>query len=169
MAAPPIWSKQTWPAWWLGSRAAPPLDKALYAFAQELGDAAVDEAIAPLILASRFGGSDLQHLLATAAANTRDQIALWQRTEVARARPRRDMRLVIAVTLAFTFGILVIGHGYFRPFGTPAGQIALLVVASLFAAGFAAMNRLSRPVPMPRLFDDSPVDTRQSTSQVAGK
>ena len=143
-----------------------PLDKALYAFAQELDDAAVDEAIAPLILASRFGGSDLQHLLATAAANTRDQIALWQRTEVARARPRRDMRLVIAVTLAFTFGILVIGHGYFRPFGTPGGQIALLVVASLFAAGFAAMNRLSRPVPMPRLFDDSPVDT--DTSQVAG-
>ncbi len=130
-----------------------PLDKALYAFAQELGDAAVDEAIAPLILASRFGGSDLQHLLGSAAANTRDQIALWQRTEVARARPRRDMRLVIAVTLAFTLGILVIGHGYFRPFGTPAGQIALLVVASLFAAGFAAMNRLSRPVPMPRLFD----------------
>jgi len=137
------------------------LDKALYAFAQELGDAAVDEAIAPLILASRFGGSDLQHLLATAAANTRDQIALWQRTEVARARPRRDMRLVIAVTLAFTFGILVIGHGYFRPFGTPAGQIALLVVASLFAAGFAAMNRLSRPVPMPRLFDgDARFDTK---------
>jgi Flp pilus assembly protein TadB len=130
-----------------------PLDQALYAFAQELGDAAVDEAIAPLILASRFGGSDLQHLLGSAAANTRDQIALWQRTEVARARPRRDMRLVIAVTLAFTLGILVIGHGYFRPFGTPAGQIALLVVASLFAAGFAAMNRLSRPVPMPRLFD----------------
>ena len=130
-----------------------PLDQALYAFAQELGDAAVDEAIAPLILASRFGGSDLQHLLGTAAANTRDQIALCQRTEVARARPRRDMRLVIAVTLAFTAGILVIGHGYFRPFGTPAGQIALLVVAALFAAGFAAMNRLSRPVPVPRLFD----------------
>ena len=130
-----------------------PLDKALVAFAQELDDAAVDEAIAPLILASRFGGSDLQHLLATAAANTRDQIALWQRTEVARARPRRDMRLVIAVTLAFTLGILIIGHGYFRPFGTAAGQMALGVVASLFAAGFAAMNRLSRPVPMPRLFD----------------
>ena len=37
-----------------------------------------------------------------AAANTRDQIALWQRTEVARAKPRRDMRLVIAVTLVFT-------------------------------------------------------------------
>ena len=124
----------------------------------ELGDAAVDEAIAPLILASRFGGSDLQSLLATAAANTRDQIALWQRTEVARAEPRRDMRLVIAVTLVFTLGMLIVGHGYFRPFGTPAGQIALLVVAGLFAAGFAAMNRLSRPEPMPRLFssEDAP-------------
>jgi tight adherence protein B len=136
------------------------LDKALVAFAQELDDAAVDEAIAPIVLASRFGGSDLQHLLATAAANTRDQIALWQRTEVARARPRRDMRLVIAVTLAFTLGILVIGHGYFRPFGTAGGQVALGVVASLFAAGFAAMNRLSLPVPMPRLFDGQrPLET----------
>jgi Flp pilus assembly protein TadB len=129
------------------------LDSALYAFAGELGDAAVDEAIAPLILASRFGGSDLQGLLATAAGNTRDQIALWQRIEIARAKPRRDMRLVIAVTLVFTLGVLLIGHGYFKPFGTPVGQIVLLAVAGLFASGFGAMNRLSRPQPMPRLFD----------------
>ncbi len=123
------------------------LDTALYAFADELGDAAADEAIAPLILAARFGGSDLGGLLASAATSTREQIALWQRTEVARSKPR------IAVTLVFTLGILVIGHGYFRPFGTPAGQVALLAAASLFACGFAAMNRLSRPQPMPRLFD----------------
>ncbi len=129
------------------------LDEAFYAFAADLGDAAADEAIAPLILAARFGGSDLQSLLGSAAKSTRDQIALWQRTEVARSKPRRDMRLVIAVTLVFTLGILVIGHGYFRPFGTPAGQVALLAAASLFACGFAAMNRLSRPVPMPRLFE----------------
>ena len=45
------------------------------------------------------------------------------------------MRLVIAVTLVFTLGILVIGHGYFKPFGTPVGQVALLAVASLFACG----------------------------------
>jgi tight adherence protein B len=132
------------------------LDAALYTFAGELADAAVDEAIAPIILASRFGGSDLQSLLATAAANTRAQIALWQRTEIARAKPRRDMRLVIAVTLVFTLGVLLIGHGYFKPFGTPVGQIVLLAVAGLFAAGFAAMNRLSRPQPMPRLFDSPP-------------
>jgi tight adherence protein B len=134
------------------------LDAALHAFAAELGDAAADEAIAPLILAARFGGSDLRGLLASAAANTREQIALWQRTEVARSKPRRDMRLVIAVTLIFTLGILVIGHGYFRPFGTPAGQVALLAAAGLFAGGFATMNRLSRPVPMPRLFESRPLE-----------
>ena len=110
---------------------------------------------------ARFGGSDLQHLLATAAANVRDQIALWQRTEVARARPRRDMRLVIAVTLAFTVGILVIGHGYFRPFGTPAGQIALLVVASLFDGGVHGHEPSVAPrYRCPRLFDGEPVDTK---------
>ena len=59
---------------------------------------------------------------------------------------------MIAVTLVFTLGVLLIGHGYFKPFGTPVGQIVLLAVAGLFAAGFAAMNRLSRPQPMPRLF-----------------
>ncbi len=144
------------------------LDAALYTFADELGDAAVDEAVAPLILASRFGGSDLQSLLATAAANTRDQIALWQRIEIARAKPRRDMRLVIAVTLVFTLGVLLVGHGYFKPFGTPIGQIVLLAVAGLFAAGFAAMNRLSRPQPMPRLFgtaagNPSSTDPRAAT------
>jgi Flp pilus assembly protein TadB len=148
-----------------------PLDAALFTFAGELGDAAVDEAIAPLILASRFGGSDLQSLLATAAANTRDQIALWQRTEIARAKPRRDMRLVIAVTLVFTVGVLLIGHGYFKPFGTPVGQIVLLAVAGLFAGGFAAMNRLSRPQPMPRLFDSpstAPSPSDQPGSAIRG-
>ena len=140
-----------------------PLDIALHAFALELGDAAVDEAIAPLILASRFGGSDLQGLLATAAANTRDQIAVWQRTEVARARPRRDMRLVMAVTLVFTLGVLLVGHGYFRPFDSPGGQLALLCVAGLFAAGFWSMNRLSRPAPMPRLFDSEATSGREGT------
>jgi tight adherence protein B len=140
-----------------------PLDQALHAFALELGDAAVDEAIAPLILASRFGGSDLQGLLATAAANTRDQIAVWQRTEVARARPRRDMRLVMAVTLVFTLGVLLVGHGYFRPFDSPGGQLALLCVAGLFAAGFWSMNRLSRPAPMPRLFDSEATSGREGT------
>jgi tight adherence protein B len=140
-----------------------PLDQALHAFALELGDAAVDEAVAPLILASRFGGSDLQSLLATAAANTRDQIAVWQRTEVARARPRRDMRLVMAVTLVFTLGVLLVGHGYFRPFDSPGGQLALLCVAGLFAAGFWSMNRLSRPAPMPRLFDSEATSGREGT------
>jgi hypothetical protein len=76
------------------------------------------------------------------------------------------MRLVIAVTLVFTVGVLLIGHGYFKPFGTPVGQIVLLAVAGLFAAGFAAMNRLSRPQPMPRLFD-SP-STAPSSSDRTG-
>ena len=52
------------------------LDTALYAFADELGDAAADEAIAPLILAARFGGSDLGGLLASAATSTRADRAL---------------------------------------------------------------------------------------------
>ena len=129
-----------------------PLDRAFAALASELADASADEAIAPLILAARFGGADLQNLLGTAAANTRDQLALVQRTEVARAKPRREMRLVVVVTLGFVLATLTIGHGYFTPFSTTTGQIVLVVIAGLFAVGFGTMNRLSRPQPSPRLF-----------------
>ena len=129
-----------------------PLDRAFAALASELADASADEAIAPLILASRFGGTDLQNLLGTAAANTREQLALVQRTEVARAKPRREMRLVVVVTLGFVLATLTIGHGYFAPFSTTVGQIVLLVIAALFAVGFASMHRLSRPQAMPRLY-----------------
>ncbi len=130
-----------------------PPDRAFAALASELADASADEAIAPLILAARFGGADLQNLLGTAAANTREQLALVQRTDVARAKPRREMRLVVVVTLGFVLATLTIGHGYFTPFSTTTGQIVLVVIAGLFAVGFGMMNRLSRPQPMPRLFE----------------
>jgi tight adherence protein B len=130
-----------------------PPDRAFAALASELADASADEAIAPLILAARFGGADLQNLLGTAAANTREQLALVQRTEVARAKPRREMRLVVVVTLGFVLATLTIGHGYFNPFSTTTGQIILVVIAGLFAVGFGMMNRLSRPQTMPRLFE----------------
>jgi Flp pilus assembly protein TadB len=129
-----------------------PLDRAFAALAAELADASADEAIAPLILAARFGGADLQNLLGTAATATREQLALVQRTEVARAQPRREMRLVVVVTLGFVLATVTIGHGYFKPFSTPTGQIVLLFIAGLFALGFATMSRLSQPQAMPRLF-----------------
>jgi Flp pilus assembly protein TadB len=130
-----------------------PPDQAFVALASELGDASADEAIAPLVLAARFGGADLANLLGTAAASTRDQLALVARTEVARAQPRREMRLVVVVTLGFVLVTLTIGHGYFTPFSTTTGQIVLVLIAGLFAVGFGTMNRLSRPPKMPRLFD----------------
>ena len=63
------------------------------------------------------------------------RLALVQRTEVARAQPRREMRLVVVVTLGFVLATLTIGHGYFKPFSTTTGQIVLLVIAGLFAGG----------------------------------
>jgi hypothetical protein len=47
---------------------------------------------------------------------------------------------------------VTIGHGYFKPFSSATGQIVLLLIAGLFALGFATMSRLSRPQEMPRLF-----------------
>ena len=129
-----------------------PVDRAFEQLAAELGDSAADEAIAPLILAARFGGTDLANLLGQAATNTRTHLALWQRTELARSKPRREMRIVLMVTLGFIGLAFTAGHSYMAAFGTFDGQIALLLIAGLFASGFAMMNRLSKPQQMPRLF-----------------
>jgi Flp pilus assembly protein TadB len=132
-------------------RAGVPFDQTFLALANELDDASADEAIAPLILASQFGGSDLQRLLDSAATNARDHLAIWQRTEMERAKPRREMRTIMIVTVAFVLLTLVIGHGYFKPFGTSTGQLMLVAMAGLFATGFAVMGKLAKPQPMPRI------------------
>ena len=125
---------------------------ALYAFTRaDFDDAAADEAIAPLIWPARFGGSDLGQTSwppLPPTPTSRSRCGRGQRTEVARAKPpSRDMRLVIALTLVFTLGVLdhrprllqAVRHprGPARPSGgRRAGD---------FAGGFWAMNRLSRP------------------------
>lgn len=126
--------------------------EALRLFADNLADGAADEAIAPLVLASRFGAGDLQPLLAAAAVHCRELVALGRRTDLARSRPRREMRIVAATTVGFVGLVLVVGGGYFHPFTTLVGQIVVLAIAALFAGGFAAMARLARPPVRPRLF-----------------
>jgi tight adherence protein B len=130
------------------------LDRALVALAHDFGDGAVDDVIAPLVLASRIGGPDLHAILSAAAVRTREQLAITLHAEVARAKPRREMRTIAIATVVLVVATMAIGHKYFAPFATPIGQVVLVGIAMLFAAGFMMMNRLARPTPSPRLFEE---------------
>ncbi len=46
--------------------------------------------------------------------------------------------------------LVVVGRDYLAPYRTALGQVVLVVVAVLWAAGFGAMARLARPEPVER-------------------
>ncbi len=125
---------------------------ALSSFAAGMDGAGADEAVAPLIAAARFGGGEMARVLAQAARSTRDQISMMERVELARERPRRELRIVLVVTAGFILAAMLFGHSYFKPFTSASGQLFMLLAAGLFVSGFVLMNRMSRPQPLPRLF-----------------
>jgi tight adherence protein B len=51
---------------------------------------------------------------------------------------------VVITAVALACGLVVLNHGYLAPYGHPAGQLVLLAVGGLFAAGLWWLQRLAR-------------------------
>jgi tight adherence protein B len=75
------------------------------------------------------------------------------RIETSRASARSGVRSVIVFSLGFVVLLLVIARTYLAPFGTGLGQVVLLLVGVLYAAGIYAMVRLVRPPAAVRLLE----------------
>ena len=129
-------------------RARAPMDEALAGLATELDDPSADLVIAALILNVRRRGDRLAEVLTGLATAAREELDLRRRISAGRAGLRRGVQIVVVLTLVFAAFLVVFGGAYVKPYGTPAGQVALTVVAGLFAAGFWWMRRLSAAEPM---------------------
>jgi hypothetical protein len=79
--------------------------------------------------------------LATAA---REEARMLRRQEVARERPRSEMRQVALISAGTVLTLTVIGKDYLAAYDSAAGQLVLLVVAGCWGVGFSAMARLGR-------------------------
>ncbi len=120
-----------------------PLPTALQLFADELDDASADLIIAALMLNARLRGPGLREVLGSLAKSSREELEMRRRINSQRASTRRSVQIVVGVTVAFVLGLAIFNGGYVEPYGTPAGQMVLLVVLGFFAAGFAWMRRLA--------------------------
>jgi hypothetical protein len=47
------------------------------------------------------------------------------------------------VTVAFVLGLSLFNKKYVAPYSTPVGQVVLLIILGLFAAGFVWLRRLA--------------------------
>jgi tight adherence protein B len=133
------------------------LGPSLRAFAEELADPTADLVVAALLLAGEHQAGRLGDLLGGLAASARDQATMRLRVEAGRARTRTSVRVIVGVTAGLALFLAVLNHGYLAPYSTPTGQLVLLVVGALFAAGFAWLAKMTRPSRPARLLRADPV------------
>ncbi|WP_039796146.1 type II secretion system F family protein [Amycolatopsis alba] len=122
-----------------GQRLAP----ALRALARELDDPTADLVLAALVLAAEHQARQLGDLLGSLATTAREQAAMRMRVETGRARTRTSVRVIVATTLGFAIGVVVLNRAYLDVYNTATGQLVLLLIGSLFAAGFAWLARIA--------------------------
>jgi Flp pilus assembly protein TadB len=66
------------------------------------------------------------------------------RVEASRASARSGVRMVICFSLGFVALLTIAARSYLAPFGSVNGQIVLVLVGILYAAGLTLMVRLVR-------------------------
>lgn len=120
------------------------LADALGGLADDLNDPTADLVISALVLASQHQARQLADLLGELATEAREQVSMRLRVESGRARTRTSVRVIVATTLIFAAGLVVLNRGYLDPYDSAFGQIMLLVVGGLFALAFAWLAKIAR-------------------------
>ncbi|NUP48411.1 MAG: type II secretion system protein [Catenulispora sp.] len=124
-------------------RARMPLPQALEYFADDMDDASADLVIAALILNARLRGPGLREVLGALAQSSREEVDMRQRVMAQRSSTRRSVQIVVAVSVAVVLGLAVFNKSFVKPYGSATGQLVLLLVIGLFAAGFFWLRKLS--------------------------
>ncbi|HEX9992274.1 MAG TPA: type II secretion system F family protein [Acidimicrobiales bacterium] len=131
------------------------LAEALRRFADDVDSPVADVLVASLLLAAEQQAANLGAALTAAARAARSQVAMRQQVEAGRSRTYTARRVVVGVTLGFTGSLLVLNRSYLEPFASPAGQVALLVIAACLGGGLWAIGRMGRFEEPARLFGSS--------------
>jgi tight adherence protein B len=127
------------------------VEPALRQFADEVGDPAADRIAMVLILRERNGGPGLAEVLTALATDLDDRSRMVREVEAERAKPRANMRTIVVVTLVLVFGMTLFARTFLSGYSTPLGQVALLVVVTIFGTALRWMRRLSDPPTPPRI------------------
>jgi Flp pilus assembly protein TadB len=117
---------------------------ALLAFADDIADPVADQVVAALILHLSDRGERLGDVLGSIASAAAAEVATRREVEAKRTQPRFAVRFLTGMVL------LVLGYGlvnpdYMRPYGTPTGQIVMVVLGAIFVGLLAWVRTMSLP------------------------
>jgi tight adherence protein B len=120
------------------------LPDALAAFRTRLADPTADLVVRALAQAAHRQASKLADLLTELAEVARKRTTVRLRVAAGRSRVRTSARVVTATTVVFAAGLVVLNRPYLSAYDTLVGQLVLVLIGLLFAAGFAGLTRLGR-------------------------
>ena len=129
-----------------------PVVDSLRRFAADLAHPTSDMAVGCLILASTRAAGNLTVVLANTAQAARDSASMMRQIEAGRVAVQSQAKLVATISGVVMLGMILKGGDFVDPYDTLAGQAALFVICSVFAACTALLYRLSLPEKPLRVF-----------------
>lgn len=128
-----------------------PLTDALIRLGADLDHPSADLVVVSLVNATQMEARELGPLLGRLAEAIRGDVKMRLRVEVGRARIRTSARIVVATTLATMAFLFLFSRRLLDAYDSFAGQLWLVLVAAVFAAG-AWLLRVYGKIDMPERF-----------------
>jgi tight adherence protein B len=121
------------------------IEQALLEMAEELDSPDTDAVLAALALAAQRGGTGAKITLEALADNLQDRLRALREISTERAKPRFVVRQVTLITVTVLGLALLFGGSFFAPFGTPLGQVLLIVLVSAYFGSLLMLRRMTLP------------------------
>jgi Flp pilus assembly protein TadB len=145
-----------------------PMPEALRMFADDLDDPGADLIIAALIINARLRGPGLRDLLGALSASVREELDMRRKVNAERRSTRRSAQIVVGVSVGLALGLGVFNHGYVQVYDSAAGQLVLIVIVALYAAGFIWTRKLATFDMPERLLRGPTADTAAGAGDPVG-
>ena len=129
-----------------------PTDVALHRFADDLADPTGDLIVTSLLLGAARRGQGMAAVLENLATSVADEVRIRRAVEADQSKVRTAAKMITAVTLLMMGGLFIAGS-YTKPYGTPLGQVVLVVLITAYAASLAWLKKIANGDSPPRLID----------------
>ncbi len=144
-----------------------PMPEALRRFADDLDDPSADLIIGSLIINARLRGPGLRDLLGALSTSVREELDMRRKVNAERRSTRRSAQIVVGVSVALALGMALFNQGYVHGYDSPLGQLVLVVVVALYAAGFIWMRKLATFDMPERLLTSAPPALSEAAENAA--
>jgi Flp pilus assembly protein TadB len=120
-----------------------PMAEALRQFAGDLDTPGADLIVAALIINARLRGPGLRDLLGALSTSVREELDMRRKVSAERRSTRRSAQIVVGVSVGLALSLALFNQGYVHAYDSRVGQLVLVLVVGLYAAGFGWMRRLA--------------------------